>query len=541
MRPLPAPTDSRVEAALVREISRRRITELANGRPIRFQVLEPAVVAAFEGAWPHADSPEVRAITDRSRRREAMGARLDAALRVEMGDTTIAGLVSELVAIDPTGLEPAARLRYVLLADRVSAWGQAQASRALAVYAGAAAPVWADAAAQARRDRHLRLEVRVARRISDDAAARDIDAARRLDAELRPVREAWSRGALSFRYVAAFLDRTRLCPPELTTAVIDRLGDRLTTTPSTRIGTVVNSALSWLDPNGQAARARRARTHEVGVTQRTLADGLGQITVIDKLEVTRAMIERIDDDADEVLAHSATCASCAEAVPAEIGPARAAALRGILFARGTATPHGDRGASDDAELSDSVASSVMAQRPRKARRSRRGELQVVIDLATLLGLADNPALLAGAPVPADLARELASECGSLRRIVTDPVDGHLLDYGIRTYLPQSLKDHVAARDGTCTAPGCGQPASRCELDHVIPFPDGPSDVGNTHMLCKRDHTIKTDGDLQILESDADGTTRWRTRDGQDGVTRPRAYLPETGPPPVPPDDDPCPF
>jgi hypothetical protein len=112
-----------------------------------------------------------------------------------------------------------------------------------------------------------------------------------------------------------------------------RLGDRVTTTPSTRIGTVLNSALSWLDPRGQAARARRARTHEVGVTQRTLADGLGQITVIDKLEVTRALIERIDDDADEVLAHSAACGPCADVVPAEIGPARAAALRGIFFAR----------------------------------------------------------------------------------------------------------------------------------------------------------------------------------------------------------------
>jgi len=130
MRRLPAPADSWVDVALVKEVSRRRMTELANGRPIRFQVLEPAVVAAFEGAWPHADSSEVRAITGRSRRRAAMGARLDAALRVEVGDTTIAGLVAELVAIDPTDLEPAARLRYVLLADRVSAWGQAQASRA---------------------------------------------------------------------------------------------------------------------------------------------------------------------------------------------------------------------------------------------------------------------------------------------------------------------------------------------------------------------------------------------------------------------------
>jgi len=106
-----------------------------------------------------------------------------------------------------------------------------------------------------------------------------------------------------------------------------------------------------------------------------------------------------------------------------------------------------------------------------------------------------------------------------------------------------LKTHIAARDGTCRAPGCNQPAARCELDHVDPFPHGPSSVGNTHVYCKRDHTIKTDGDLRILEHLADGTTRWRTRDGQIGVTPPRPCLPEAAPPPppLPLDDEPCPF
>ena len=78
------------------------------------------------------------------------------------------------------------------------------------------------------------------------------------------------------------------------------------------------------------------------------------------------------------------------------------------------------------------------------------------------------------------------------------------------------------------------------MDHVTPFPHGPSAVGNTAMLCRRDHTTKTDGDLEILEHLADGTTRWRTRDGQTGITPPRPYLP---PPPdlAPDDDEPCPF
>jgi hypothetical protein len=269
------------------------------------------------------------------------------------------------------------------------------------------------------------------------------------------------------------------------------------------------------------------------------------------------MIELIDDDADKILVHSQHCDPCADDVPPEIGPARAAAFRGFVFAgtdhdttahhNGTTARHDDAGAqhvNDTATTTTADARSADAAAPSgqtgSRRRSRRGELQVVIDLPTLLGLADNPALLAGQPVPAGLAREMAAECGSLRRIVTDPVDGHLLDYGTRTYLPQALKDHIAARDGTCRAPGCNQPAWRCDMDHVTPFPHGPSAVGNTTMLCRRDHTTKTDGDLHLVEHLADGTTRWRTRDGQTGVTPPRPYLP----PPAdlaPADDDPCPF
>jgi len=48
------------------------------------------------------------------------------------------------------------------------------------------------------------------------------------------------------------------------------------------------------------------------------------------------------------------------------------------------------------------------------------------------------------------------------------------------------------------------------------------------MRCKRDHDIKTAGDITVLEHRADGTCHWRTKHGQTGITPPRPYLPETG-------------
>ncbi len=108
-------------------------------------------------------------------------------------------------------------------------------------------------------------------------------------------------------------------------------------------------------------------------------------------------------------------------------------------------------------------------------------------------------------------------------MITDPVTGHLLDYGTRTYLPDTLKDFVAARDRTCRAPGCGQPALRSQLDHIVPFPHGPSTATNTTMECKRDHDLKTRGILQLREN-PDGTRSWTTPDGQTSPHGPDPYL-----------------
>jgi hypothetical protein len=274
--------------------------------------------------------------------------------------------------------------------------------------------------------------------------------------------------------------------------------------PAPRVRAAITRAMCALDPRGEAQRTREARRHDVGVHYRSLPDGLAQVVATHTVEDARAVMEAIDSAADRVLAHRRGCEPCAGAVPDEIGPARAVAHRSLVL------EHNDAGAAE----------------PTSAGRAgrRRGELQVVVDLATLLGLAENPGTVAGEPVPAPVARELAAACGSLRRIVTDPVTGHLLDYGTRTYLPQALKVFVAARDGTCRGPGCGQPAARSQLDHVEPFPTGPSDVANTQMRCKRDHDSKTEGDITVHDPRADGSCSWTTRHGQSGSTPPRPYL-----------------
>ena len=56
--------------------------------------------------------------------------------------------------------------------------------------------------------------------------------------------------------------------------------------------------------------------------------------------------------------------------------------------------------------------------------------------------------------------------------------------------PPALARHVRLRDGTCRFPGCTVPARECDLDHLIPFPLGPTSADNLHALCRRHHGLK---------------------------------------------------
>jgi hypothetical protein len=411
------------------------------------------------------------------------------------------------------------RLRRMQLADRVSAWAQAQSAEALFDYVGGHT-----GSLEAENDR--RFEVRVARRSTDSAAGADIATARMLAGVCRPVRELWGQGAISFRHVHAVLDRVCRVSDHLAGRVMPDVVAKLPVLPTNEVGRTVTRLLARTDPEAMAGAARIARRHDVGVRMHALADGLAEIVATLRVEDARGVMDVLDSHADGFLAHRRSCEPCAAAVPDEIGPARAHALASLVLPieEGAVVPSGT--------TSGTVALPDAGGRRRPSRSRRRGETQVVIDLPTLLGLAENPGLLGAEPVPAQIARELVATTGSLRRIVTDPVTGHLLDYGTRIYLPDALRDFVTARDGTCRSPGCRQPAVRSQLDHVVPFPAGRSDVDNTHVLCKRDHDTKGRGTFSVESHRSDGSAVWRTRDGQRGVTPARPYLnpPDESPP-----------
>ncbi|WP_233611587.1 HNH endonuclease signature motif containing protein, partial [Amycolatopsis sp. WAC 01376] len=147
-------------------------------------------------------------------------------------------------------------------------------------------------------------------------------------------------------------------------------------------------------------------------------------------------------------------------------------------------------------------------------------------LATYLGANEDPAELAGhGCIPASLAREIAGGPDTvLRRIITDPLSGQVLDLGRDRYRPTAgVGEFVRVRDRECRRPGCHRPAQACDLDHVVPWQfGGHTNADELIDLCRRDHRLK----------DEPGWVYSLAPDGTLTVTTPTGQSYDSSPPPL---------
>jgi Domain of unknown function (DUF222) len=201
-----------------------------------------------------------------------------------------------------------------------------------------------------------------------------------------------------------------------------------------------------------------------------------------------------------------------------------------------ADPADERGM--DARRADAMVDLLLATQPGPVT-DLPARVHVTVPASTLLGATEEPGDLAGhGPIPADLARQAAAS-GTWRRLLTDPATGALLDYGRTTYRPPAdLADFTRARDTTCRFPGCRQPARKCDLDHTVHYPDGPTTPTNLGTLCRHHHRLKHKSEWSLTQ-DPDGVFRWTSPTGREYTTTPEP--PEPPPPSPPPPDEPPPF
>ncbi|MDK8583700.1 HNH endonuclease signature motif containing protein [Corynebacterium pseudodiphtheriticum] len=78
----------------------------------------------------------------------------------------------------------------------------------------------------------------------------------------------------------------------------------------------------------------------------------------------------------------------------------------------------------------------------------------------------------------------------------------------------TMRAAVTGRDGHCRYPGCEEPATICQMDHVIEYNDGgPTTPANLISLCQHHHNIKTDKRTRPIFEPATATIVWLFADG----------------------------
>ena len=193
-------------------------------------------------------------------------------------------------------------------------------------------------------------------------------------------------------------------------------------------------------------------------------------------------------------------------------------------------------------------------------------VDVRMPVAVALGLSDHPAILSGyGPIDAAQARALLPQADLVRACV-DAATGEVLavDPPVRTqswqagdpdraralrqvlvrlatsggtiedltvdgYVPsEALGRLVDLRDVTSTFPGDATAARRCDRDHRLPYPLGPTAEWNLQNLSRRWHRAKHHGWDSVLHTD--GSIRWTSPTSGVYLRRPKRTIPPKIPP-----------
>lgn len=134
-------------------------------------------------------------------------------------------------------------------------------------------------------------------------------------------------------------------------------------------------------------------------------------------------------------------------------------------------------------------------------------------------------------IPADAVAAIVSNVEtSVSRALIDARTGVLVETSNPRYVvPDSMRQFVGARDGTCRMWACnrrvlaGHTERHADLDHAVPYPEGMSSPSNLSGLCRHHHRLKHSA-RWTHTLHPDGRTEWISPGGVSADTFPTMWV-----------------
>jgi len=394
--------------------------------------------------------------------------------------------ITMLSAIDPTKLAKAELPTYIKNCDRAESIFAARRDRATLLMAGPD-----DRGKNYRELETPAHELCVALRIPLGAAHTEIYRSRRL-ALLPGTRRLYDQGLLTRKHVAKITTGTGHLTAEQCAEVERRVLTDAEMLSVREFARRIRRAVAQLNPREAKDRHDRAAA-SCDVSFEAGEDGIGWLTstmpLLDAVICTKAY-------------HAYALAKKKAGDPRPIGVLRAEAQR--VFA--------------EASLTGQLTGTV------PTHHGRPVEVQVAVTPEALLGLADTPAEIPGiGPIPIELVRQMIHDA-KLRWITISAANGRLLDRSPHTWrIPPDIHAHADQTYVDSVGPHSTVPADRCDGEHLIEYPGGPTTITNIAPMDRSWHIAKTHTPGMNVTRNPDGTITWTTPLGQTLTVQPYDY------------------
>ncbi|WP_446665817.1 hypothetical protein [Flexivirga sp. B27] len=124
-------------------------------------------------------------------------------------------------------------------------------------------------------------------------------------------------------------------------------------------------------------------------------------------------------------------------------------------------------------------------------------------------------------IPAHVIEAMSRSFGTtMTRALIDADTGITLESSQIAYRPSPrLRHFIETRDRHCRFPGCTRAARWCDIDHVVPWPLGPTAAANLICLCRHHHRTKQSHGWSVTVTPL-GVCTWTSPSGRVYLTTP---------------------